>query len=79
MAFNPKYLKVWGDQTTSKVMPVIWIYYNADGDTVTAAGYIPQGYNVKANDKIFVLPKTGSGAFHTASVAGGVITLKADA
>lgn len=79
MAFNANYLKVLGDQTTASYMPVIWVYYNPDGDTVTTAGYIPVGYNVKAGDRVIVIPKSGAVAWYSAAVADNVITLSADA
>lgn len=79
MAFTAKYLRPLGDNVTSSVSPVVWTYYNAAGDTLTAAGFIPANYGVKAGDKILAIGATASAlpVWYYASVSSGVITLGA--
>lgn len=76
--FNAKNLRPLADNVTSSVVPVVWSYYNADNDTVTTAGYIPTGYNVKDKDQVMVIKSDGSGhSWYHATVADNVITLAA--
>lgn len=76
MAFKARNLRQIGDNTTNGVVPTLFMYYNEAGDTVTAAGYIPTGYNVKDKDQVLVVAANGQKAeFHYASVAAGIITL----
>lgn len=79
MAFSLDNLKSIGNNQGSGKTPMLWIYNNAGGDTVTAAGYIPANVGVKARDQIIVVPANGKGALHNATVSSGVITLVANA
>ena len=79
MAFTPKYLRPIGDNVCSDVAPVVWTYFNGASDTVTTAGFIPAGYNVKAKDQILVIDADGEdNTWYHATVSGGVITLTAN-
>ena len=60
MAFDAKNLRPIGDNVGSAVVPVLWAYYNSGSDTVTTAGYIPAGYNVKDKDQVLVYGLSGS-------------------
>lgn len=80
MSFEAKNLRPLGDNVTAGETPQIWLYFNADSDTVTTAGYIPAGYNVKAKDQVIVVPAAGTSvAWHYATVSNGAITLTAHA
>lgn len=55
-------------------------YFNADGDTLTTAGYFPGNLGLKAGDRICVIPATLSNAdawYYVASVSAGVVTVAA--
>lgn len=79
MAFSAKNLRPLGDVVTTGVIPTVWAYYNSGSDTVTTAGFIPAGYNVKAKDQVLVIAANGqSNAWYYASVSSGVITLTAE-
>jgi hypothetical protein len=79
MAFSLDNLKSIGNNQGSGKTPLLWIYNNAGGDTVTTAGYIPANVGVKARDQIIVVPADGKGALYNATVSSGVITLVANA
>lgn len=79
MAFSIDNLKSVGNNQGSGKTPVLWIYNNAAGDTVTTAGFIPSKYGVAARDQIIVVPANGKGALYNATVSSGVITLVANA
>lgn len=79
MAFDAKNLRPIGDNVGSAVVPVIWTYYNGASDTVTTAGFIPAGYNVKAKDQVIVIDADGeNNTWYHATVSSGVITLAAN-
>lgn len=79
MAFDAKNLRPIGDNVGSAVVPVLWAYYNAGSDTVTIAGFIPGGYNVKAKDQVLVIDADGeNNTWYHATVSAGVITLTAN-
>lgn len=55
-------------------------YFNADGDTLTTAGYFPGNLGLKAGDRICVIPATLSSKdvwYYVASVSAGVVTVAA--
>lgn len=55
-------------------------YYNAEGDTLTTAGYFPGSLGLKAGDRICVIPATLSSLdvwYYVASVTDGVVTVAA--
>ena len=57
-------------------IPNVWAFYNADGDTVTAAGFIPADIGVKAGDQVMVIDADyGNNVYYNATVTTGVITL----
>lgn len=79
MSFKAKNLRPLGDNTTTGVVPQLWLFFNEDGDTVTTAGYIPNKYGVKAKDMVMVIPAAGTSiVWYHATVAAGVITLAAN-
>lgn len=79
MAFKLTNLRPVGAHEASGVQPVLWTYFNEDGDAVTGAGYLEKGCGVKAKDQVMVIAANGqSQAWHYASVADGVITLTAE-
>jgi hypothetical protein len=53
MAFKLENLGILGNNTKSGVVPVIYSYWNADGDTVTAAGYF-RDLRLKVGDQVQV-------------------------
>lgn len=76
MTFKVKNLRPIGDNAATGVVPSIWLFFNADSDTVTTAGYIPASTGVKAKDMIAVIPAAGTSmAWYHATVSNGVITL----
>ena len=78
MAFSAKNLRPIGDNTTNGVVPNLWVYFNSASDTVTTAGYIPNGYNVKAKDQVIVIPAAGTSiAWHYVSLSSGKLKLTA--
>ena len=79
MAFSIDNLKSVGNNQGSGKTPVLWIYNNAAGDTVTTAGFIPNKYGMAARDQVIVVPANGKGALYNATVSSGVITLVANA
>lgn len=55
-------------------------YDNADGDTITTAGYFPGNLGLKEGDRICVIPadRTEADAWHYVSdVTDGVVTVAA--
>lgn len=55
-------------------------YFNADGDTITTAGYFPNTLGLKVGDRICVIPATltNPDAWHyVASITSGVVTVAA--
>lgn len=67
----------------AEACPKYWIYFNADGDTVTTQSYIPdatvRALGIKAGDRIRVIPKTLTSAdtVYYAVIASGKLTLTA--
>lgn len=63
--------------------PHYWIYFNADGDTVTTQSYIPDAtvasLGIKAGDRIRVIPKTLTSAdvVYHAVISAGKLTITA--
>ena len=55
-------------------------YFNADGDTLTTAGYFPSNLGLKAGDRICVIPADLTKLdvwYGVSSVADGVVTVAA--
>jgi hypothetical protein len=55
-------------------------YFNANGDTLTTAGYFPGNLGLKVGDRICVIPATLSSKdvwYYVASVSAGVVTVAA--
>lgn len=55
-------------------------YFNADGDTLTTAGYFPGNLGLKAGDRICVIPATLSSAdawYYVSTVSGSTVTVAA--
>ena len=55
-------------------------YFNADGDTITTAGYFPGKLGLKEGDRICVIPATLSNAdtwYYVSDVTDGVVTVAA--
>lgn len=55
-------------------------YFNADDDTITAAGYFPSNLGLKVGDRICVIPATLTQKdvwYGVSSVAAGVVTVAA--
>ena len=77
MAFSVDKLKSIGNNAGRGKTPMIWVYDNAAGDTVTTGGYIPSNVGVSARDQICVVPSGGDGAWYKATTSAGVITLAA--
>ena len=56
-------------------VPVLYTYYNGDGDTVTTAGYFPYG-NFEVGDQILVINKDYTGnSWYNVTISNKVITL----
>ena len=80
MAFKEQNLSCISNNAKIGVVPALWLYWNEAGDTVTAAGYIPAGYGMKAKDQVIVVDNDGGNAvWYNATVSSGVITLVANA
>ena len=77
MAFALANLKTVGNNAGRGKTPVMWIYDNTAGDTVTTAGYIPANVGMSARDQVLVIPSAGDGAWYKATTSAGVITLAA--
>lgn len=55
-------------------------YFNANGDTLTTAGYFPGNLGLKENDRICVIPADPSNAdvwYYVSDVTDGVVTVAA--
>lgn len=56
-------------------------FFNADGDTLTTAGYFPSNLGLKVNDRICVIPADPSNAdvwyYVSAVAADGKVTVAA--
>ena len=55
-------------------------YFDADGDTLTTAGYFPGNLGLKVNDRICVIPSDPSNAdvwYYVSDVTDGVVTVAA--
>lgn len=55
-------------------------YFNADGDTLTTAGYFPGTLGLKVGDRICVIPAdltTADAWYYVASISSGVVTVAA--
>ena len=55
-------------------------YFNADGDTITTAGYFPGKLGLKVGDRICVIPATLSNAdawYYVSAVSGSTVTVTA--
>ena len=55
-------------------------YFNADGDTITTAGYFPSNLGLKVGDRICVIPDDLSNAdvwYYVSDVTDGVVTVAA--
>ena len=55
-------------------------YFNADGDTLTTAGYFPGNLGLKVGDRICVIPATLSNAdawYYVSAVSGSTVTVAA--
>ncbi|MBQ2005671.1 MAG: hypothetical protein II219_02570 [Alphaproteobacteria bacterium] len=55
-------------------------YFNADGDTITTAGYFPSNLGLKEGDRICVIPDDLSNAdvwYYVSDVTDGVVTVAA--
>ena len=80
MAFKEQNLSCISNNAKIGVVPALWMYWNEAGDTVTAAGYIPASYGMKAKDQVIVVDNDGGNAvWYNATVSSGVITLVANA
>lgn len=79
MAFKAKNLRPLGDNTTAGVVPALWVYFNADSDTVTTAGYVPTSYGVKEKDMVAVIPAAGTSmAWYHVVLTSGKLVLTAN-
>lgn len=80
MAFKEQNLSCISNNAKIGVVPALWMYWNEASDTVTTAGYIPANYGMKAKDQVIVVDNDGGNAvWYNATVAGGKITLVANA
>jgi hypothetical protein len=55
-------------------------FFNADGDTLTTAGYFPSNLGLKVNDRICVIPADPTNAdewYYVSDVTDGVVTVAA--
>jgi hypothetical protein len=55
-------------------------FFNADGDTITTAGYFPSNLGLKRYDRICVIPDDPSNAdvwYYVSDVTDGVVTVAA--
>lgn len=55
-------------------------FFNADGDTITTAGYFPSNLGLKQYDRICVIPADASNAdvwYYVSDVTDGVVTVAA--
>lgn len=55
-------------------------FFNADGDTITTAGYFPGNLGLKEGDRICVIPADTSNAdvwYYVSDVTDGVVTVAA--
>lgn len=55
-------------------------FFNADGDTITTAGYFPSNLGLKLYDRICVIPADASNAdewYYVSDITDGVVTVAA--
>ena len=79
MSFKYDNLTPFANTTKLGVKPALWLYHNADADTVTTAGFIPVDAGVKAGDYIIVTLSSGNVApkIYRASVSDETVSLTA--
>lgn len=79
MSFKYDNLTPFANTTKLGVKPALWLYHNADADTVTTAGFIPADAGVKSGDYIIVTLATGNVApkAYRTSIADDVVSLAA--
>lgn len=80
MSFKLKNLRPIGAHEASGNQPVLWVYFNEEGDVVNGAGFVDKSCGIKAKDQVMVIAANGqSQAWHYATVSEkGVITLTAE-
>ena len=80
MAFDRENLSIVVNNVKAGVVPSQWFYYDEDGDTVTAAGYITDA-RVRVGDQVEVLAAayTSSTLYRVSAVTSGAATLIASA
>lgn len=80
MAFNDKKIAPMSNNGRASDIPMLWVYDNIAGDTVTAittAGFIPNDYGVTPRDTVRVYAAAGSYAEYIASDSSGLVKLTA--
>lgn len=79
MAFKEQNLSCIANNQKTGVIPAKWMYFNADSDTVTTAGFIPANFGMSDKDQVEVIDANGANSkrYH-ATVSAGVVTLVAN-
>ncbi len=77
MAFNRKNLTPIGNNAKRGSIPCLYSFWNEDGDTVTASGYMTNCFELQVGDQILVIDDDyGNNAWYNVSaVSSGAATL----
>ena len=79
MAFKKENLTPFANHGKRGKVPLLWCFYNQDGDVVTADGYFPINPEISKGDQVLVVNSDySSNAWYNAKVADQVITLVAN-
>ena len=75
MAFSRDRLTCYANNARTGVVPALYFYYNAEGDTVTEAGYMKDN-RLAVNDLVTVMGADHSVLdYYVSAVANGAATL----
>ena len=77
MAFTKNKLCPVSNNARAGSIPMIWLYDNIDGDTMTTAGLIASGLGVSARDTVKAYDTDGDTVDYKVAITANVISLVA--
>lgn len=77
MAFSREYLTCYANNARVGVVPALWLYYNAAGDTVTTAGYIEDNRMAVGDLVTVVSTAHAKTEYYVSAASKGKVTLTA--
>lgn len=60
MSFNIKNLTPVANNAKAGIVPVLWMYYNKDNDTITTADYFKEEMRLQDKDQILCVSQDGT-------------------